>query len=81
MDRRRTVVQRSRRPLTIYGIGVDLKDDANLFCVRTGLENDDAILVRPDGFIGWKTRTSYVDPTSMLDAALSRMLCLEVGAG
>jgi putative polyketide hydroxylase len=76
-----SIARRSSLPVTTYQIGVDLKDDANLFCGRTGLENDGAILVRPDGFIGWRSRTSNADPTSMLDAALRRMLCIEVGAG
>jgi 2-polyprenyl-6-methoxyphenol hydroxylase-like FAD-dependent oxidoreductase len=81
IDAADSIARRSSLPVTTYQIGVDLKDDANLFCDRTGLESDGAILVRPDGFIGWRSRTSHVDPISTLDAALSRMLCIEVDAG
>ncbi|PWB81472.1 MAG: hypothetical protein C3F11_15145 [Methylocystaceae bacterium] len=58
-----------------YQIGVDLKDDVDLFCARTGLEAGGAILVRPDGFIGWRSRSSHLDPAPILDDALNQVLC------
>lgn len=73
VDAARAIAQ--HRPLAHYQIGVDLRDEADLFCARTGLEAGGAILVRPDGFIGWRSRSSHLDPAPILDGALNQVLC------
>jgi putative polyketide hydroxylase len=41
-----------------------------------GADSDGAVLVRPDGFVAWRARTSGTDPegtlTDVLDTVLSR---------
>jgi hypothetical protein len=39
-----------------------------------GIERDGAVLVRPDGFVGWRYASSHADPTATLAAALEEML-------
>ncbi|WP_457796297.1 methanobactin biosynthesis FAD monooxygenase MbnF [Methylocystis sp. S23] len=80
IDAAQSASRQSGSRLATYQIGVDLKDEAELFSARTGLRNDGAILVRPDGFIGWRSRSGCVDPAQTLNAALRRMLCLERAA-
>ena len=39
------------------------------------LEMDSALLVRPDGFVAWRTEAAAEDPEGTLDQVLSRLLC------
>lgn len=61
-------------PLTAFRIGVDLIDPHDTFLTRTGLGPDGALLVRPDGFIAWRSRSGAADPAAVLDAILARIL-------
>ena len=48
-------------PLDIYQIGgdaADLIDASNTFCDAYGIDTAGAVLVRPDGFIGWRSRVA-----------------------
>jgi tetracenomycin A2 monooxygenase-dioxygenase len=59
-----------------YGIDPagDLKDVANRWARAFGVDDDGAVLVRPDGFIAWRSRQGSGDLRSALDMALSRAL-------
>jgi putative polyketide hydroxylase len=61
-------------PIEAYQIDADAIDAEGLFLQRTGLERDGAILVRPDGFIAWRSRAGASDPYATLAAALGRAL-------
>jgi 2-polyprenyl-6-methoxyphenol hydroxylase-like FAD-dependent oxidoreductase len=57
--------------LDVYRIGQDVEDPGGGFAKAYGLPGAGAVLVRPDGFIAWRTNGSGED----LAGALARMLC------
>ncbi len=61
-------------PLKAIRIGTDMIDPGSKFLERTGLGAGGALLVRPDGFIAWRSRDGTADPAAVLEAALSRVL-------
>jgi putative polyketide hydroxylase len=70
----RALAHRSGLPLAAYCIGTDLIDVAGQFLARTGLGLGGAVLVRPDGFIGWRSREAVVDPAFVLEGVLGTLL-------
>jgi putative polyketide hydroxylase len=62
-------------PLDAYRTDADAIDSQGLFQERTGLTREGALLVRPDGFIAWRSRGAQADPLTALAAALGRALC------
>lgn len=64
-------------PLEAYEIGSELIDCEETFLASSGLEPGGAVLIRPDGFIAWRSRAVVADPTAALQTALDRALCLE----
>jgi hypothetical protein len=63
-------------------LGVDLgvhriADEA--FCAAYGIEADGAVLIRPDGFVGWRARTSGGASAETITRALSVLLCKAAG--
>jgi putative polyketide hydroxylase len=67
-------------PLDSYQIGgeaADLLDARNTFCDAYGIAATGAVLVRPDGFIGWRSRVAgeqEQDAEQALTQALSTLL-------
>lgn len=63
-------------PLDTYRVGArgDFSDPEGRFLAAYGIRADGAVLVRPDGFIGWRTEMVDADPASALTEGLSRML-------
>jgi hypothetical protein len=59
-------------PLAVHRIGTDLTDDDGTFRSGYGLSDGGAVLVRPDGVVGWRS-TTIADPAA-LDAAWRRIL-------
>ena len=56
---------------------VDLDYDrieAPEFTAKYGIGDDGAVLVRPDGFIAWRSHGAADDPAGSLRAALDRVL-------
>jgi putative polyketide hydroxylase len=53
-------------PLAVHA----LRDGEHL----CGIEGDGAVLVRPDGFVGWRIRSAPPDPASALRGALDAVL-------
>jgi 2-polyprenyl-6-methoxyphenol hydroxylase-like FAD-dependent oxidoreductase len=62
--------------LDAYKIGSDLKDPEGRFTEAYGISAVGASLVRPDGFIGWRSREASADCSGALKAALEQSLCL-----
>jgi aklavinone 12-hydroxylase len=60
--------------ITAARIGDDLADPDGMFLARTGLAADGALLVRPDGFVAWRSRAGETDPTHVLNNVLARIL-------
>jgi 2-polyprenyl-6-methoxyphenol hydroxylase-like FAD-dependent oxidoreductase len=63
-----------------YRIGADLIDTENKWQAKMGVSPDGAVLLRPDGFVAWRSRTVTADPQSSLVQVLSQILCRS-GAG
>jgi 2-polyprenyl-6-methoxyphenol hydroxylase-like FAD-dependent oxidoreductase len=60
--------------LDAHCVGKDLDDPPGAFPEAYGIERAGASLVRPDGFVAWRSRTAVEDPTSALRDALRRSL-------
>lgn len=62
-------------PLTAYRVAPDgdLVDPAGTFEGVVGIEAEGAILVRPDGIIGWRSTSSHPDPRGTIDAAMRQL--------
>ena len=63
-------------PLACYVIGEDITDNEELFGPACGLSPDGAMLVRPDGFVGWRAIDMPPDPGGELSHALTHLLAL-----
>ena len=66
-----------RRPeLIAHAIGGagELADPDGKWQESYGIASDGAVLVRPDGYVGWRSRTGTDDPVGALAGALDRIL-------
>jgi putative polyketide hydroxylase len=54
---------------------VDLIDTENKWQAKMGVSADGAVLLRPDGFVAWRSRGVGGDPESTLVKVLSQILC------
>nr|Q9L4Y1.1 RecName: Full=Tetracenomycin B2 monooxygenase-dioxygenase; AltName: Full=Tetracenomycin B2 oxygenase; Short=Tcm B2 oxygenase [Streptomyces olivaceus]AAF73050.1 Tcm B2 oxygenase [Streptomyces olivaceus]CAP12596.1 TcmB2 oxygenase [Streptomyces olivaceus] len=61
-------------PLTAHVVGKTLTDPADALAAATGLGEAGALLLRPDGFVAWRSDTSADDPEAVLDGVLARIL-------
>ncbi len=71
------VAQRLGIGLKAYRIGgnSDLVDIESRFLEAYGITSAGAVIVRPDGFIGWCIPTAAEEPERILEQALSHLLC------
>jgi 2-polyprenyl-6-methoxyphenol hydroxylase-like FAD-dependent oxidoreductase len=60
--------------LAVYQVGVDIRDERGSFCAAHDLPDDGAILVRPDGFVAWRTDGTGGPSTAILRRAVARTL-------
>jgi 2-polyprenyl-6-methoxyphenol hydroxylase-like FAD-dependent oxidoreductase len=60
-------------PLDVVTIGDEVADVDGQWHATYGVEAGGAVLVRPDGYIGWRCRTAVSDPARALRAALSSL--------
>ncbi|MHB8595624.1 MAG: FAD-dependent monooxygenase [Ktedonobacteraceae bacterium] len=63
------VAKRLRLPLDVYRIGIqgDFADPDNRFLEAFGIGSAGAVLVRPDGFIGWRAESAEEQPECVLE--------------
>jgi 2-polyprenyl-6-methoxyphenol hydroxylase-like FAD-dependent oxidoreductase len=61
-------------PLDAYGVGRDLADPEDAFHQAFGVSGSGASLVRPDGFVAWRSPGSGREPERVLGEALRRAL-------
>ncbi|PWB88403.1 methanobactin biosynthesis FAD monooxygenase MbnF [Methylosinus sporium] len=71
------VLTRGGAPLTAFRVGSDLLDHDGSFLTWTGLEPAGALLVRPDGFIAWRSVGDRDGHTALLAEAMARALCID----
>jgi putative polyketide hydroxylase len=67
------VMQRLDVPLDTYRFGVELGGAEGAAAYR--LSTDGALLVRPDGFVAWRSEAAVEEPERTLEHILSRILC------
>ena len=70
------IARRMELPLDVYSIGEqgNLVDVDRRFLAAYGVRADGAVLIRPDGFIGWRAETASPQPACSLEQALSLVL-------
>ncbi|KXX84470.1 FAD-dependent monooxygenase [Bacillus cereus] len=63
--------------IKVYRVGLsgDFIAQDNVFCELYGIENEGVVLIRPDGFIGWRSEKAVVNPDVMLEEVMSNLLC------
>jgi len=63
--------------LSAYRVGAegDLIDLEHGWQTRMGVPDDGAVLVRPDGFVAWRTSARSTDPEPLLMQVLATILC------
>ena len=63
--------------ITSVVIGAEIQNpDANWLDIY-GIDDDGAVLVRPDAHVGWRSRSMAAQPAATLSAALNAILCRE----
>ncbi|MCP1164609.1 MULTISPECIES: FAD-dependent monooxygenase [Bacillus] len=64
--------------INVYRVGVsgDFIAQENVFRELYGIENEGIVLIRPDGFIGWRSEKAVVNPDVMLEEVMSNLLCV-----
>jgi putative polyketide hydroxylase len=75
-DAAQRVAERLGVPLNSYRIGEqgDFISPDDHFLAAYGIKSDGAVLVRPDGFIGWRAETAAPQPERVLEQALDGLL-------
>lgn len=68
------LARKSAVPLDAYCVGRDLGDPDGSFSTAYAISSGGAVLVRPDGFVAWRSQGEASDPTAELAAALARSL-------
>jgi putative polyketide hydroxylase len=63
------------------GHGGDAVDPAGRWVELAGTGDAGALLVRPDGFVAWRSRTGAADPQAVLAAVLGAVLGRDAGDG
>jgi hypothetical protein len=71
------VAQTQRVALSAYRLGADadLFDLENVGPTRLGILSEGTVLIRPDGFVAWRSREQSQSPALLLEQVLARILC------
>jgi len=62
-------------PLITYRLGADLIDVERRWQSAFGVGDSGAVLLRPDGFVAWRSQGEVSSPTDVLTEILARVLC------
>lgn len=69
----RRIEERTAFGLACHCFGGDVKDIENRWPTAYGVEEDGAVLIRPDGFVAWRSRTLPAQPQQVLNDVLGRL--------
>ncbi|MBX3503288.1 MAG: hypothetical protein KF889_27910 [Alphaproteobacteria bacterium] len=61
-------------PLLAYRIGADFTDPDDDWHTIHGVQPDGAVLVRPDGYVAWRSASAVRDPQQCLSDVAARLL-------
>ncbi len=63
--------------INVYRVGGsgDFIAQENVFRELYGIGNEGTVLIRPDGFIGWRSEKAVVNPDVILEKVMSNLLC------
>ncbi|MFV8516533.1 FAD-dependent oxidoreductase [Bacillus sp. SBS7] len=63
--------------INVYRVGLsgDFIAQENVFLELYRIENEGIVLIRPDGFIGWRSEKAVVNPDVILEEVMSNLLC------
>ena len=66
-----------RIELAAYRVGLDgdLHDLENIWQTKMGVEAEGTVLVRPDGFVAWRSTTLPTNPAQQLERVFAHILC------
>jgi 2-polyprenyl-6-methoxyphenol hydroxylase-like FAD-dependent oxidoreductase len=67
-------------PVEAYQIGADLQDNSGRVAALYGVGVAGAVLVRPDGFVAWRTRDAQDAEDGVLGAAIARAVARPAAA-
>jgi len=70
---RSAVIQHGLPRIDVRVLGEDLIDTENAWMPLYGVETGGAVLVRPDGYIAWRTASKPADPAGTIADAFSQM--------
>ncbi|HEY3229881.1 MAG TPA: hypothetical protein VGJ87_11710 [Roseiflexaceae bacterium] len=70
----RQAADRLKVPLDIQRIGSEIVDINGSFGSAYGVSATGAVLVRPDGFVGWRAQAVGVEPECTIERTLARLL-------
>jgi aklavinone 12-hydroxylase len=62
-------------PVVVYRIGYDLIDKENRWTSRYGVSPSGCVLLRPDGYIAWRSRGPQNSQETILEDVLNRVSC------
>lgn len=74
VDAARKVAWPSWPPLLAYRIGADLIDPDNNWHTVYGVQPDGAVLIRPDGYVAWRSASAVRDAQHSLSEVATRLL-------
>jgi len=74
IDAARKIAWPSWPPLLAYRIGADLMDPDDNWHTIYGVQPDGAVLIRPDGYVAWRSASAARDPHRTLQDAANRLL-------
>lgn len=66
-------ISKSGAPISSYRLSADITDPGDEFLSRLGLSSSGAALVRPDGFIAWRSRERQPEALSVLEGNFARV--------
>jgi aklavinone 12-hydroxylase len=69
------IAWRAAAPLAVHRIGADLIDVEGRWQSAFGVDDSGAVLLRPDGFIAWRSQRAVNAPGDVLTNVLGRVLC------
>ncbi|QBD81208.1 FAD-dependent oxidoreductase [Ktedonosporobacter rubrisoli] len=74
-DASRHVSNRLGLDLTVYTVGLDIADIDGSWYIAHGITPQGAMLIRPDGFVAWRSASADESADRTLERVLSHLLC------